>query len=497
MSKYYVGRRMSDFEKSPEFLPVSRVTIWYDDENAFTAGNDTGRTIEIDCPWATQQMANDVLSKLQGFVYRPYTAQNALLSTSADLGDAVTANGLYSLVATLETDYGGLNASNISAPEDEELDHEYPYESRQTRQSKRVVKLGQSYFGTKITRAEGLVIEKTDGETVTGKVVLNSDELTFYAGSQKSLYFDPVKKVYRFEGELNVSNNFIVDKDGNVTIKGDLSIPSGSILFSSLSSSTQSQINSASSNASEALESAQNSADTISGWTYGGTTMIDGSMIQTGTVRASILEGGEISLIDYRGNQCGSMTLSPASTGSYAVGVDSDAAMRLQANDGSLFLRSSYSEWTSSWDVWIELHTQSASYRGIRCSGDVLPASNSGFDLGNDGYRWNTIYSSGGLAQTSDRSQKEEINYDISEYDAIFDMLKPCSYRMANGTRRHIGLIAQDVEEAMMSGNVDSSDFAALIIGENGYSLRYSEFIPLLIRQIQDIKKRIENIERV
>ena len=201
-----VGRTMSDFTRSPEFLPISRVTIWYDDENAFTAGDDTGRTLELDCPWATQEMADKALEAVKGYVYRPYTASNALLPPGAVLGDTVTVNGVESLIAVKSTTYGALSLSSISAPEDEEIDHEYPYISGQQRALKRKVTLGASYYGTSISRKEGLVIRKTDGETVSAQAMLNADRLTFQALKngrlQDCIYFDAAAGKYRLTGDV-------------------------------------------------------------------------------------------------------------------------------------------------------------------------------------------------------------------------------------------------------------------------------------------------------
>lgn len=56
-------------------------------------------------------------------------------------------------------------------------------------------------------------------------MVLNADELSFYDGEDgRVLYFDPTTGTYKFMGELNVSDKFIVDKQGNVTMKGSVQI---------------------------------------------------------------------------------------------------------------------------------------------------------------------------------------------------------------------------------------------------------------------------------
>lgn len=223
--KIYIGQKAASFETANKLQPITRVTIWYDDENYYTAGDDTGRTLEIDCPWATQAMADGLLASVGGYQYQPFSAGDALMDLAAELGDGVTVNGTYSVLSSVGIDCGPLSAADISAPGEEEVDHEYPYLSPQERALQRKVTLGKFYYGASITRQNGLVIEKTDGDQTTAKVVLNADELSFYdENNQKVLFFDPATGTYKFTGELNVADNFIVDADGNVTLNGSLTL---------------------------------------------------------------------------------------------------------------------------------------------------------------------------------------------------------------------------------------------------------------------------------
>ena len=229
--RVYVGRKLGEFESSPAFEPVTKVILWYDDESSYAAGDDGGRVLELTCPWATQAMAENILASVSGFVYRPFSGTGALLDPAAELGDAVTVNGVYSMLATMDTNFDALCLSDISAPADEEVDHEYPYQSPQGRELRRKVSLEQKYYGTKISRREGLVIEKTDGDSVEARVVLNAEKLAFYDGSgQEQLYFDPAEGVYKFRGALNVNDNFIVDKLGNIVSNGSMTI-NGSLIM--------------------------------------------------------------------------------------------------------------------------------------------------------------------------------------------------------------------------------------------------------------------------
>lgn len=231
--KLDLGRQITDFSAPPKFLPYSRVTIWYDDEHAYTAGDDTGRTLEVDCPWATQAMANNLLASVSGYAYQPFSTSGAILDPAAELGDAITVNGISSLLASIDTTADALYSADIGAPGEEEVDHEYPYLSHQDRALKRKVALGVLYYGTRISRNKGLEIVKTDGDTEKARVILNADTLAFYNDDgEEALYFDAAAGKYKFRGIINVNDKFLVDKDGNVTLGGN-------VVFTGESSFTQ------------------------------------------------------------------------------------------------------------------------------------------------------------------------------------------------------------------------------------------------------------------
>lgn len=287
--KVYVGQNLQSFESSPAFDPVSKVVLWYDDENAYIAGDDTGRTMDIHCPWATQQMADNILKQIGGYVYRPFTGTGAMLDPAAELGDAVTVNGVYSVLGSVTTHFDSLCASDISAPGEKEIDSEYPYVGPQGREMKRKVSLGTSYYGTKITRREGLVIEKTDGERVSAKAVFNADELSFYDGyNNRVLYFDPSTGTYKFTGTLNVNDKFIVNENGNVIIK------EGSISWSAVTGTGE---------IDQRIEDAQSTADSASSAASSArkiaNTIIDGTQV----ISPSIV-GGKITSLDQMRAEC-------------------------------------------------------------------------------------------------------------------------------------------------------------------------------------------------
>ena len=87
-------------------------------------------------------MADDMLSKVSGWQYQPYSADNALLDPAAELGDGVSINGLYSGIFSRSTHFSSLMEAEISAPTDEEIEHEHTsaVESASDRAYSRLVK---------------------------------------------------------------------------------------------------------------------------------------------------------------------------------------------------------------------------------------------------------------------------------------------------------------------------------------------------------------------
>lgn len=133
--KTYVGQDVLGSFSAPAALDSwSKVIVNVDDDTSYEAGNDTGRTMTVTIPYGTQQMAQDILSRLRGQSYQPYDASTALLDPAAELGDAVEVRGVYGGLYKRDRTLGKLYSADIAAPGDEEIDHEYPYQSSQTRQ---------------------------------------------------------------------------------------------------------------------------------------------------------------------------------------------------------------------------------------------------------------------------------------------------------------------------------------------------------------------------
>ena len=128
-------------------------------------------------------------------------------------------------------------------------------------------------------------------------------------------------------------------------------------------------------------------------------------------------------------------------------------------------------------------------------------------NLGSSVGRWNDIYATNGTIQTSDANNKSNIaNSDLGLN--FVSQQTPRKYTLNGGdsNRTHYGLIAQEVKTVLDNNNISTNDFAAYIAsevldaneqgtGEYKYGLRYTELISILIKAIQELKQRIENLE--
>ena len=134
-----VLKRAQQLDISPTFLPYSGVEIvtGLQDEQGndivYFSGDASGRVLTITNPWGTQAQADDIIAKIRGFTYQPYEATGALLDPTAELGDGISVNDVYSGIYKLSRTFSSLMSANASAPQSEDLDHEYPYESKADR----------------------------------------------------------------------------------------------------------------------------------------------------------------------------------------------------------------------------------------------------------------------------------------------------------------------------------------------------------------------------
>lgn len=198
------------FDEVNDIWTVSRVTIYYDDENYFTAGDDTANEMVIQNIWATQAMVDHVLGLLGGYIHRPFTCTGAYINPAAELGDTVTTGTFTGIICTANVRFGAGVIWDIGSPGESALEHEYPYEGSYARAIKQKVSQNTPYYGVTISRANGLKIDKTDG---SGGFIANADmiQLNGLEGETSTpvLYVDSQGKL-RIKAIVEMLENSII-----------------------------------------------------------------------------------------------------------------------------------------------------------------------------------------------------------------------------------------------------------------------------------------------
>jgi hypothetical protein len=118
----------------------------------------------------------------------------------------------------------------------------------------------------------------------------------------------------------------------------------------------------------------------------------------------------------------------------------------------------------------------------LQVSGVVTPNADNTFSLGNATYRWSAVFAANGTIQTSDARLKNNvnnINYDLSD----LMKLRPVSFTWIAqpGQGTQLGFIAQEVRP-LFPEVVNVGDDANHTLG-----ITYTEFIPVIVKSIQDI----------
>ena len=445
--KFFLGSHVGELETGDIPANISRINLSVDSDHYYTAGNDTGRTIEVTCPWGTQEMANSILASVSGKTYQPYTATDALLDPAAEIGDAVTVGGYYSVIASVNNLFDRACAPTISAPETDEIDDEYPYESSDRRETNRQLAQTRSLI-TKT--AEEIRLEvKNEIEGLSASIDIKLDSITSTVqglGNQISQIHQTIDSITLEVSNSTASSRISLEING-IAVSSQTIRFTGDVVFES------------------DLED--------------GTTLISGDCIRTGEISAIYIPlGGNMDVYrtasgssfgGYIGYMSG-MTASGSSTAGIAIASNNEAAVVICTTNGARM-----------------------GYDGV----STVVCTSTQVSITGD-----TVFINGEPATTSDARLKTEKQYDVEKYLGVFDRLKPCTFVYDGHKRRHLGLIAQEVQEALADEGIPESNFAALCTEPPSeerpaglYTLRYGEIQIMAIAKIQQMAKRIKDLE--
>lgn len=174
-----VRKSLSSLEKQDTFNGYSKVVVVVSDELEYSAGTDSGRTLTLDCPWGTQKMAEDILSRIQGFQYQPYTADGAHIDPAAEIGDGFAAGNLYSGIYSKNVSHGALYTANVSAPGGEKINYKYEYKTPTQRKIERHYSEMKSTFKVQADQISAEVSARIEqGDELTSRLDIQRDQIS-------------------------------------------------------------------------------------------------------------------------------------------------------------------------------------------------------------------------------------------------------------------------------------------------------------------------------
>ena len=469
MDKTYLGRSIEDFSPGIESKPITKVELL--DENGDivgVAGNDSGKTLTAQNPDGTNEMAQAILAKVSGYTHIGYEGQNAMLDPAAEIGDAVTVSGHYVPIVSTDSTVDSLLAVNISAPDADEIDDEYPYKSKTQRQIERNMAVTRSLI-TKSAEEINLEIQGVDGRVSALQLTVQGleSQVSDAQGNISTLQQTAQSLQSQVNGKIDGNDAQTLINQTLDTISFSVSGTDGSTTFAIKQGST-----------------------TLDSTTFD---LHVSSVNIEGTLTADEIRGSTFELLDDADDIAATFYLTGASSYSGRKIVIDSGAIEINSSYGDLYL--SGRDGLSSLDF--------GSYE-IGCLGTFYPNSDSRYDLGASNYRWDTVYATTSAIDTSDVNRKNSIADLPQNLIDMLDGMIPRVFKLNSGTsnRFHAGFIAQEVKAQMDKHGISATDFAGWCcdIDENGVeiqSLRYSEFIPILLAKLQQIDKRLKALEGI
>ena len=469
-NKYFVGQDATSFKAYAKNPPITQIILATDEgaEDAFYAGTE-GYSLTVYCPWATQQMANDLLAKAQGFEYQGFEAGMAALPGEAERGDAVTVNGIYGMIADRTLYFNpGMN-SDISAPYEEEVNHEFQYVSPIKQEFDR--KIGQVKASLTVD-IDNIKLEVEDEiNQLSSSITVQLDSITSQITGLDGQVSSITQTVSGIQTQITGLNNQVSSIDQKVD--------SISLDVSNGTSSSRIELTVDGVRVSSATVEFTGNIIFASDLTDGRTS-ISGDNIDTGEISARYIRlGGQMEVYE--------STSSRADVGGY-IGFMSGASATGESTDG----------------IAIANYTERAvvicTNRGARMGYDgvsTVVCTSSQVSINGD-----TVYINGEPQSASDARLKTDVQYDVDDYLTVFDKLKPATFVYNGHKRRHMGFLAQEIQETLKEEGIPEEHFAALcteVPNEERpmgmYSLRYGELQIMTVAKVQQMDKRLKELE--
>lgn len=228
-------RRVKSLDTAPETDGYSGVTIFagQDEEGnniEYFAGDRSGKVLEITNEWGSQAQADAIYRKIRGFRYQPYKAAGTTIDPSVEIGDAVTIADTYGGVFLRATDYRD-TTSDLEAPSNEEIEHEFQIQSPTNRQYERFTRSVRSSLTITATKIAAEVEAREEADTaIRATLSVQADAIearvTKEGGNSKSFGWKLLNDSWTVSG--NGKNIFTVDRNG-ARVEGEIRATSGKI----------------------------------------------------------------------------------------------------------------------------------------------------------------------------------------------------------------------------------------------------------------------------
>ena len=490
MDSVFLGANAASFERKGESQAISKITLVVDEENFYSAGDDTGYELTADCPWATQAMADALLTAMRGRTITAYAAGSALLDISAELGDGITVNGVYSEIGKMDITCDLMDTADVSSDVAGDVEQEYATVGSLTQTVNRVRKSVTEL----IVEAGQITAHITDVQNeLESQITLTAESLTSQITDTKN----------GLESQIQQTTTSLTSTITDT--KNDLESQ-----IQQTSSSLTSQIRDAEDNISSIEQKVDNITLSVdNGEDRSSISLsVDGVEVDSVTVRFT---GGVVFESDLAE---GNTSINGACIDTGEIDVDyinlyGEMGVR-ESRRGSVGGYIGYCEGHS--DTGIGVMEDYDSGQCICTNGGAKLAY--GADDFYIGVSRSNVFASETINIDSDRRVKDAIRYDLDDYEAFFRALKPCSYKLKRGTsgRRHTGFIAQELEQALLDSGKTSADLAAYCYDPDArryestdmdpktaptgcYKIRYSELIALNTAMIQKLMAEVDALK--
>lgn len=234
ISTYGLTTHYSDVTspKSGDVITVTKTTV--NNESRLTVDMErSGSALTANCPLVKpsdrQKVADNLLKKVYGFSYQPYSAKGAYMNPAAEIGDAITAHNVFSGLFEQDTTFNRLFLSDIGSAISEEAAVEMQYETNTDRRYNRKLAETAAQFAIMSDRISSFVtnqafqaalevmaneisakVSGTGGNTNSFAWSLSTDGFTLYANGAQVFKCDQtgitVNGNGTFTGEVYASN---------------------------------------------------------------------------------------------------------------------------------------------------------------------------------------------------------------------------------------------------------------------------------------------------